>query len=62
MSILISAKGGRYLRADAERMAVELQSGASEWTYKVATAPGNCGLYCIEVRERDGSLVGLIGQ
>lgn len=62
MSVLISTQGGRYLRVDAERMAGELQSGDNEWTYIGAPAPGNCGLYCIEVRERDGSLIGRFGQ
>jgi predicted Rdx family selenoprotein len=62
MSVLLSIKGSRYLRAEAELMATELQSTNSEWTYTVASAPGNCGLFCIEVRERDGSLIGRFGQ
>lgn len=62
MGVLLSTKGGRYIRAEAERMATELQSGDSEWTYIAAPAPGNCGLFCIEVREQDGSLIGRFGQ
>lgn len=62
MSVLISTQGGRYLKADAERMSGELQAGDSDLTYSAVPAPGNCGLFCIEVRERDGSLVGRFGQ
>jgi hypothetical protein len=62
MSALISTEGGRYLRDEAERMASALQSGDSDWKYTAAPAPGNCGLYCIEVRERDGALIGRFGQ
>lgn len=61
MPAMLSTKGGRYIKAEAERMATELQMTDSELTFTVASAPGNCGLFCIEVRERDGSLIGRFG-
>lgn len=62
MRTMLSTKGGRYLKAVAERMAGELQSGDDEWVYTVASSPENCGLFCIEVKEKDGTFVGLFGQ
>lgn len=63
MGILLSTKGGRYLKADAERMAGELQEFELDgWKYTVAPSPDNCGLFCIEAHEADGSFIGRFGQ
>lgn len=63
MGTLINTKGGRYQKAEAERMAAQLQGDDPEWTYQVAPSPdAHCGLFCIEVREMDGTFVGLFGQ
>jgi hypothetical protein len=62
MTKLLNTKGGRYTKADADRIAAELQIADPEWIYSVAKAPENCGLYCVEAHEKDGEFIGLFGQ
>lgn len=64
MSQLLNTKGGRYTKAEADRIAGELQVADPEWVYSVASAPAseNSGLHCVEAHEQDGTFIGRFGQ